>query len=175
MLISLSEIMNEKEAERRIEASIGLTGFKLPDRTYNIIEKDSVELILANMGNRKIHMKAKSKVVLEVPCDRCLEDTAVLINIDVSREIDFSKSKEEQFRELDEAAFITGYDLDVDKLIYEEILMGLPMKNLCREDCKGICKICGADLNSSECGCDRSDLDPRMSVIRDIFNNFKEV
>lgn len=175
MLISLSEIMNEKDAVRKIEAPIELTDFKLLDRAYPIIDKCSVELILTNMGNRKVHMKAKSKAVLEVPCDRCLENTAVPIVISVSREFDFAKTREEQISELDEAAYIIGCNLDVDKLIYEEILMNMPMKILCKKDCKGICKVCGTLLNAFECGCDRTELDPRMSVIRDIFNNFKEV
>ena len=63
----------------------------------------------------------------------------------------------------------------VNSLVYEEILLGFPMKVLCQEDCKGICKVCGANLNQGECGCVRTEPDPRMSVIRDIFNNVKEV
>ena len=46
---------------------------------------------------------------------------------------------------------------------------------LCREDCKGICNRCGANLNHTECSCDRSSPDPRMSVIQDLFQKFKEV
>ena len=65
--------------------------------------------------------------------------------------------------------------MDTDRLVYDEILIGFPMKVLCREDCRGICAVCGANLNEGECGCDRTVPDPRMAVIRDIFNNFKEV
>ncbi|HWT27780.1 MAG TPA: DUF177 domain-containing protein, partial [Mobilitalea sp.] len=75
----------------------------------------------------------------------------------------------------DETNYIIGYNLDVDILIYDEILIGFPMKLLCSEDCKGICKHCGTNLNEKTCDCDKTEYDPRMSVIRDIFNNFKEV
>ncbi|HAJ39913.1 MAG TPA: DNA-binding protein, partial [Lachnospiraceae bacterium] len=44
-----------------------------------------------------------------------------------------------------------------------------------KEDCKGICSICGKNLNHGTCDCDHTDLDPRMAQIRDIFNKFKEV
>ena len=71
--------------------------------------------------------------------------------------------------------YIDGYNLDVDKLIYNEILIGWPMKILCREDCKGICNMCGQNLNKGTCDCEDTSLDPRMSVIRDVFKNFKEV
>ena len=78
-------------------------------------------------------------------------------------------------KELDEKNYIDGYNLDVDKLIYNEILIGWPMKILCREDCKGICNMCGQNLNKGTCDCEDTSLDPRMSVIRDVFKNFKEV
>lgn len=175
MLVSMSEIMNEKQGVRKINTPIELTSFKMMGMTYGFHQKDSVELILTNMGNRKIHIEAKSRVVLEVPCDRCLKNALVPISIKVSNELDFNKTEEQRVEDLDETNYVTGYDLDVDKLIYEEILIGFPMKVLCKDDCKGICKICGADLNFGECGCDRTEFNPRMSVIQDIFNKFKEV
>ena len=85
------------------------------------------------------------------------------------------QSFEEQAMELDEKNYIDGYNLDVDKLLYNEILIGWPMKILCREDCKGICNMCGQNLNKGTCDCEDTSLDPRMSVIRDVFKNFKEV
>ena len=77
--------------------------------------------------------------------------------------------------ELDEKNYIDGYNLDVDKLLYNEILIGWPMKILCSETCKGICNTCGQNLNKGTCNCEDTSLDPRMSVIRDVFKNFKEV
>ena len=57
--------------------------------------------------------------------------------------------------------------------MYCEILVNWPMKTLCTEACKGICKKCGTNLNHSSCTCDTVELDPRMAKIRDIFNNTK--
>ena len=63
----------------------------------------------------------------------------------------------------------------MDKLLYNEILSEWPEKVLCREDCKGLCKVCGQNLNAGSCDCEEPGLDPRMSVVRDLFKNFKEV
>ena len=71
--------------------------------------------------------------------------------------------------------WVDGYHLDVEQLLYNEILVGWPMKVLCSEDCKGICSVCGQNLNEGSCDCEDTSLDPRMSVIRDVFKNFKEV
>jgi uncharacterized protein len=97
------------------------------------------------------------------------------MSIDILREVDFKLSEEERAEGLDETNYIIGYNLDVDILIYDEVLIGFPMQLLCSEDCKGLCKNCGVNLNEKTCDCDNTVYDPRMSVIRDIFNNFKEV
>ena len=84
-------------------------------------------------------------------------------------------ASEEDDEEMDDTDYLIGFDLDVDKLIYREILVNWPMKVLCKEDCKGICKVCGHNLNEGDCGCQRTELDPRMAAIQDVFNKFKEV
>ena len=74
-----------------------------------------------------------------------------------------------------DAPYMEGYHLNVDELINNEILLNWPVKILCREDCKGICPVCGSNLNKGECGCDAFVPDPRMAAIGDIFNANKEV
>ena len=97
------------------------------------------------------------------------------MEISFQKEIDFNLSEEERAEGLDETNYIIGYNLDVDTLIYDEILMDFPMRLLCHDDCKGLCKNCGTNLNVETCDCDNFNYDPRMSAIRDIFNKFKEV
>lgn len=175
MIVSLSEIMNlSSEVQQRI-IPLEAEEFTCFGVSYPIAEKDNVELLLTNLGNRKIKISMKCRVVLTVPCDRCLEPLPVEIPVSAEEEVDFQESEEERIKDLNEISYIDGYDLDVDLMVYEEILLGFPMKVLCQDDCKGICKVCGANLNQGECGCDRTEPDPRMSVIRDIFNNVKEV
>jgi len=175
MIISLSEVMQVTNGVSKQELVNGLESFSLSGVKYPFLEKKPVVLTVTNLGGKKVKIELESEVTISAPCDRCLREVACVIPIQSEREIDFSLTAEEMAAELDENSFINGYDLDVDAFVCEEILLGFPMKVLCQEDCKGICKVCGANLNEGECGCDRTELDPRMSVIRDIFNNFKEV
>ena len=175
MVISLSEIMNVPDGELRERVPVGLASFEYQGEAYPFTKKEDAELVVQNLGERKVRIEVATNVILAVPCDRCLKEVSVPVDVSASVELDFSGSSEESVLDLNETNYIDGYELDVDKLVYEEILLGFPMKVLCKEDCKGICKVCGADLNEGECDCDRTELDPRMSVIRDIFNNFKEV
>ena len=171
MLISLSEIMNLPAGVQKRTASYEPDHFVRLGVTYPILEKEEVALEITNLGGRKVKIGTETKVVLAVPCDRCLAEQKVEIPISSEEEVDFNISEEDRINDLNETGYIDGYDLDVDRLVYEEILLGFPMKVLCQEDCKGICKVCGANLNQGECGCNRTEPDPRMSAIRDIFNN----
>ncbi len=178
MLISLSEIMTAKDKVEHILAPIEMESFEYQGNKYHFLKKDggySVDLTVTNLGSRRILIEGKTGISLVLYCSRCLKELIYPMCIDISREIDFNLTEEERARDLDETNYIIGYDLDVDILIYDEILIGFPMKLLCSEDCKGLCKHCGANLNEKTCNCDNTEYDPRMSVIRDIFNNFKEV
>jgi len=142
---------------------------------YPFASKSFVDLTLTHLGERKVKVEGEAKLSLLIPCNRCLEDVETWFELKISQDLDFKQEPEDRIEELDETNYINGYNLDVDLLVYNEILIGFPMKVLCDEGCKGICKVCGMNLNKSSCNCDTAESDPRMSVIRDIFNNFKEV
>ncbi len=175
MLISLSEIMTTKDKVAKISAPLELESFEYQGDTYEFAHKDPVELTITNLGDKTVLIEGSSNISLKLFCSRCLKEITYPMNIEISKEVDFNLTEEERTDSLDETNYVIGYNLDVDILIYDEILIGFPMKLLCSEDCKGICKNCGTNLNEKTCGCDTYDYDPRMSVIRDIFNNFKEV
>ena len=130
---------------------------------------------MEHVKERELLITGKGKIVLEIPCDRCLEPVRTELFLDFTKDVDLDVADGEQTEELDETNYIDGYALDVEQLLYNEILIGWPTKILCSEDCKGICNVCGQNLNQGTCDCEDTSLDPRMSVIRDVFKNFKEV
>jgi len=175
MLISLSEIMTTKDKVVQINAPIELERYDYQGNSYEFEHKEPVDLTITNLGNRRVMIEGSTNISLTLFCSRCLKELKYPMDIEFHKEIDFNLSEEERVEGLDETNYIIGYNLDVDILIYEEILIGFPMKLVCGEECKGLCKNCGTNLNEKTCDCDNFNYDPRMSVIRDIFNNFKEV
>jgi len=175
MLISLSEIMTTKDKIAKVDAPIDVETFEYLGDSYQFAHKEPVNLTITNLGNRKVMIEGGTNISLTLFCSRCLKEIIYPMEIEFQKEIDFNLSEEDRAEDLDELNYIIGYNLDVDTLISDEILIGFPMKLLCSEDCKGLCKICGVDLNEETCDCDTTVYDPRMSVIRDMFNNFKEV
>ena len=171
MQINLTDVLSceEKVVKRTVETE--LTSFDISLGSFPLTEKQPLELRIANMGDNKLEISGTASYETQIPCDRCLEEVKTSIELDFSKEVDMNLSAEGRIEDLDETDFIIGYNLDVDKLIYSEILVNWPMKTLCKEDCKGICKKCGTNLNHGTCDCDTVELDPRMAVIAEIFKN----
>lgn len=176
MLLNLSELLTVDGMKKVYEIPIDGTEFAGPAGTYPLIAGSPVALTITHKRNRQLTLEARVHLNLMIPCDRCLTPVKVPFSLAFEREVDLNASDEDRAEALDEQPYVIGYDLDVDRLVEDELYSNLPMKVLCREDCKGLCRVCGANLNTQTCNCDdHSSEDPRMSVIRDIFKNYKEV
>ncbi len=175
MIISLSDIMSGKDKIKQMTISLEMENFHLDGVDYEFAKKNEVECTITVLGDRKVLLESQTNLSLLIPCSRCLDDVEVPFDIVISRELDFNESSADRIKELDEQNYIDGYNLDVDLLIFDEILLGFPLKVLCKPDCKGICKVCGKNLNREFCNCEQSVGDPRMLAIQDIFKNYKEV
>lgn len=176
MLVNLTEVLTTegKTEEKRIDME--MTSFSYQGNVFRIQEQTPLTLKLSNRGNGKASIEGQMSLRLILPCDRCLKDVVTSIELSFDRQVNAPDRIEElSEEELDEQNFMEGYQLDVDILINNEILLNWPMKVLCRDDCAGICKVCGKDLNTGQCECDTFVPDPRMAKIKDIFNAGKEV
>lgn len=175
MILNLSDVLSEQHKTIEKDIAIEMESFRSKLGTYPVVEKDPLSVKVEHVKNRELIISGKGRIVLEIPCDRCLEPVKTELILDFTKDVDLNVSDGEQTEELDETNYIDGYALDVEQLLYNEILIGWPTKILCSEDCKGICNVCGQNLNQGTCDCEDTSLDPRMSVIRDVFKNFKEV
>ena len=175
MLINLSEVFTQEGKEKTWEVPLGANLYHGAEGEYPVISSNPVKVTITNLGNRKLSLTGNTSITLKIPCARCLEPVEYTCELELEREIDMKVSEEDRVKDLDEQSYLSGYNLDADMLVFDELSLNLPMKVLCKEDCKGICNRCGANLNHGTCGCDTRSLDPRMAVIQDIFKQFKEV
>ena len=83
-----------------------------------------------------------------------------------------ARPTEEDLELSDEELDVVLFDepvLPLEEIAREQVLIGLPMKPLCREDCRGLCPNCGTDWNVASCACDEKTVDPRLEALK----NFK--
>ena len=174
MIIDISKVVKSINKEVSEEVSIELASFESRLGDFPILQKSPEVLTITNQENKTLFIRGAVDVTLSIPCGRCLEEVPTQICFDIDKKLDINDSVLTD-DEMEENDYLIGFELDVDKLVYAEILVNWPMKVLCKEDCEGICKVCGANLNKGDCGCQRTELDPRMAAIQDIFSKFKEV
>ena len=175
MIINLSDVLSDQH--KTVEETVPLTMdvIRMKSGDYPVVESEPVHVRVEHVRGKELRICADTRLRTLIPCDRCLEDVRHEFVLNFTKHVDVGLSDAELTEELDESNFIDGYHLDVDKMLYNELLSEWPEKTLCREDCKGLCKVCGQNLNTGSCGCEEAGLDPRMSVVRDLFKNFKEV
>lgn len=175
MQIHLAEISECDGRTEHYTIPFEMTELYYQGKSYPVSDVRPISITAENTGNHVLNIYGEAGVTVNLPCDRCLENVPTEISVSFQTEIDFKKTGEDRIRDLDEISFLSGTDLDVDRMVYLELLMNWPHKVLCRKDCRGLCMKCGQNLNFGDCGCLEEPKDPRMAVISDIFSKFKEV
>ena len=169
MQIDLTDVLKSEEKVVEKEFPYKAEEFSCKGEVFSIIKKTPVFLKITNKGEQELEIALRIKLITLNSCGRCLEETRTEVVIDTLRKVDM------KLEAVKEENYIDGYNLKVDKLVNGEILLKWPVKVLCKESCKGLCKTCGVNLNQETCVCEHTDLDPRMAKIRNIFSEFKEV
>ena len=174
MNIDISMIAKSINQEMTQTAEITLDMFSSRLGDFPISRKAPVELHICNQENAAVLISGTVDIEVMIPCARCLEEVPTSICFDIDKKLRIEEDGLVD-DEMEQPDYLIGFELDVDKLVYAEILVNWPMRVLCKDDCKGICKVCGMNLNKGTCSCDSFVPDPRMAAFQDIFNKFKEV
>ena len=112
-------------------------------------------------------LKATLDFSLMHSCDRCLDEYKEEYHIDFSDVI----AKENSGYEEGEFIPYSGSKVNLVEAIYKTVFPLMLDKHLCKPDCKGLCSICGGNLNEHECDCKEDEIDPRLEKLKDFFKN----
>ncbi len=110
-------------------------------------------------------LRAEAAYTLTMPCDRCFETVSRTYAPSFSHTLVQALSSQEEDGDL---ILVPDGKLHLDDLLREDILLDLPGKFLCREDCKGLCPACGQNLNEGSCTCTQREVDPRLAVLQEL-------
>ena len=127
--------------------------------------------LLGNTGG-EIRIEGKYTGALETDCDRCL--ALATFPLEVSFDLFYRPPPDLDVDEIKidegeaEIGFYEGLGLELADLIKEQILLALPMQRVCREECKGICPVCGANRNEVACDCHVKPADDRWTALKNL-------
>lgn len=175
MFVNLTEVFTIEGKQVTMQAESELEQVTIGNAVFPAKDKAPVNLSFTNIGKGKVRIVGDAKITFAMNCDRCLKPVEQPLMLQFDREVFAPDMMESIPDETDDQDIMDGCQLNVEDLLNSEIVMNWPMKVLCKPDCKGICRQCGRDLNTGTCDCDTFVPDPRMAVIKDIFNGNKEV
>ncbi len=164
MKINIHELQNKSEIEFNLTEQIMLNSVNsaLTDEACTV----DIKGIILKKGSIYI-LKGELSTQLSLSCDRCLKVFKYPIHAKFDREFSFEQDEQEDEEDIIK---ISNSILDLTDVIAETIYLELPMKNLCHDECKGICITCGQDLNEKACGCSSDSIDPRLEGLNNIFS-----
>lgn len=161
MSIDLKQLFENVGERREIDYALDLTGYELFG-THPFFAPVAVKGQIVNRAG-VVTLTMAVTVNLRVNCDRCLEE--------FEREYNYSFEHvlvNELNTDSDEFILLEQFQLDLDDLVLSDILLNLPSKLLCSEDCKGLCSKCGQNLNKGSCDCQDKFVDPRFAVLGEL-------
>ena len=116
---------------------------------------------------------------VSLQCSRCLIEFEKKLSFDVDLlYLPIEEMGDDEAHELSpdesEIAFYRNDEIDIEDVIREQLILNLPMKPLCSDECKGLCPVCGTDLNLNSCECIANRIDPRFEILKKLLSNRKE-
>jgi uncharacterized protein len=132
----------------------------LEERQFTIEAPVFFELLVKKQDDR-VRITGPIKSVVIMICSRCLEN--FLCSIDTGLDIELAPKElapqagEVELRPDDlDIYYFEGDEIELDPFIYDEVLLNIPVRPLCREDCSGLCQSCGKNTNVESCSCHQS-------------------
>jgi uncharacterized protein len=169
MLLDLGRI---HEAHERMERTYPASAFSAFQDDCHVVQP--VLLALDVYKNRsEVKLVGRLTTALQLQCGRCLESYTLAVSesfdlMYLPRNENAGEGEIEIEEEDLETAFYEGDEIDLGQLMREQFYLALPMKPLCSEQCRGLCPVCGANLNQSSCNCETRWVDPRLEALKSL-------
>lgn len=174
MFINLSDVFTSEGKVLTMSAPLEMTHFKSRLGSFKLLQKPPIAFTFTHIGPGKVHVSGSVSLVFDTRCDRCLSPVQTVVPLSFDRVV-FSPDAEVTEDDDAEVSFMEGWQLDADAFVLDELLVSWPAKILCKEDCKGVCPVCGQNRNERDCGCNTFVPDPRFANLQEIFDANKEV
>jgi len=169
MKLDVTSVFKNSDESRSFDYEDAFADFSLPNGEQPVKEPLRVKgRVLTRHGAVTLEFEITGRVTLR--CDRCLKDYTLPVHCPFTAVVTDDEREEEN----EKLIVAHGHTLDLAELSRMALLLWLPVKQLCKEDCPGLCPLCGADLSEGDCGCRRQRVDPRLEGLRKLLEQAEE-
>ena len=159
--VNVAEIKKRLVGEKTLAYDLTPAELEITSDDLDVVGGIRLEGKIVNAGDVLI-LDVVMKTRVKRMCGRCLKSFEGELEAEV-----LEKFYPDSAENIEQDAFVYDSDvIDITEPLREGLLLAEPMQALCKPDCKGLCHVCGADLNVSDCGCDRFIVDPRLAALK---------
>lgn len=162
MLVNLADLLAAPGREKPFSFEADAAALDVVSPDYSFEGPVRMEGRLLNTG-AGIRAEGMVQAVKQFTCDRCLKACTEEQSHPFAEE--FHQGREDE----SDSSFYEGDTLDLLPFLRDVLVASQPIQNLCKPDCKGLCPVCGHDLNEGDCGCDRFVPDPRLAALQQLW------
>ncbi len=165
MVLDMSPVLSGAKTELHFDFSFLPEKDGLLASVYGDIEFAEPIVVTGFVKNMAGYMilSADVKVKYNTICARCAEPVTGILEISFEKDI---ATSDDVSSDNDDYIIIEDKKLDVLPSVEEQLMLEMPAKTLCREDCKGLCQRCGKNLNEGPCSCETKEVDPRLAILK---------
>ncbi len=167
MIKDLSGLLDKKYNELIVDEVITPDPLKRGGDEIVFCEPVSISGKLYRLEEEVVFFSGTVSAKISTFCGRCLAPVEEKVGYDFD-EVVYAGGREEDYDLIIEP---TGEGFDMEDFILNVFHLKLPMTFLCDEECKGLCPVCGTNLNTSECSCNEAQIDERFAVLKDLFKD----
>jgi uncharacterized protein len=144
----------------------------LDDPEVRLVEPAEVSARVRREG-KDAELEGRLQAKLEVVCGRCLQPVELPVSTEFHerfvRAVSWAAEEQHELQAEDlNISVFDGEAIELDDVVREELLLAVPVNVLCREDCRGLCPICGIDRNMSNCQCEINEIDSRWQKLKEL-------
>lgn len=175
MKINISDLQDEWGRRIEVPLRMDLPEAEIAGESVAFVKPLEGTVTATGAGNR-IFVRVKAETVGEVNCSRCLESFRMPVALDFEEEyrpgqvLPGREGEEQEEEDGKTFSVYQGDEIDLTEPIRQNLLLEIPMKPVCRPDCKGLCPSCGKNWNEGPCECEKETGDPRFAVLRGLFD-----
>jgi uncharacterized protein len=164
--LDVERLKKVKGERKRVSFDSDLSPIPVDDNEINLLKPAHFDLTLTNVGNA-ITVEGSFTVDLEVQCGRCLGNFVLSLSPDFS-ETYYDRSQPVPGPLKEDWISFSGDTIDITPEVENAIVLNLPMRFVCSEQCRGLCPVCGTDLNKKQCDCVQENIDLRMAKLKEL-------
>ena len=164
MVLDLRQLFELVDSRQPVDCELDLRGYEL-NGGHPFITPIQIKGIVKNVAG-VVTLEYSVSFEMQLSCDRCLKEFKRCFSEDFYHIlVNRLESEDDLYGD-----YIVVEDslLNMDELVVSDVVLMLPNKNLCSDDCKGLCSQCGKDLNQGDCGCTEPKGDSRFDVLKQL-------